>query len=98
MRFFRLPFASQLQIFLLVGMILGFLLIGQNLSLEVYKWGLLILMASAFVQIVAGNIPPETRLIGTLIRLALGLAIVVCVFLIGIWLVPYLARLGGGHS
>jgi hypothetical protein len=98
MRFFRLPFASQLQIFLLAGMILGFLLIGQNLSLDVYKWGLIILMASAFVQIVAGNIPPETRLLGTLIRLAIGLVIVVLVFLIGIWLVPYLARLGGGHS
>jgi hypothetical protein len=94
MKFFRLPFASQLQILLLIGMLLGFVLIGQNLSLEVYKWGLIILMLSAFLQIVVGNIPPETRLVGTLCRLVFGLAIVVAVFLIGIWLVPFLAQLG----
>jgi hypothetical protein len=95
MKFFRLPFASQLQIVLLVGMLLSFVLIGQNLSLEVYKWGLIILMLSALLQIVVGNIPPETQLIGTILRLVLGLSIVVSVFLIGIWLVPYLAQLGG---
>ena len=50
---------------------------------------------AAFLQIVVGNIPPETQLIGTLLRLALGLSIVIAVFLIGIWLVPYLAQLGG---
>jgi hypothetical protein len=94
MKFFRLPFASQLQILLLVGMLLGFVLIGQNFSLEVYKWGLIILMLSAFLQIVVGNIPPETRLVGTLCRLVFGLTIVVAVFLIGIWLVPFLAQLG----
>ena len=95
MKFFRLPFASQLQIILLVGMLLGFVLIGQSLSLDVYRWGLIILMLSAFLQIVVGNIPPETQLIGTILRLVLGLSIVVAVFLIGIWLVPYLAQLGG---
>jgi hypothetical protein len=94
-KFFRLPFASQLQIVLLVGMLLGFVLIGQSVSLEVYKWGMIILMLSAFLQIVVGNIPPETQLIGTLLRMALGLSIVIAVFLIGIWLVPYLAQLGG---
>jgi hypothetical protein len=94
MRFFRLPFASQLQIVLLVGMLLGFVLIGQSLSMEMYKWGLIILMFSAFLQIVVGNIPPETRLVGTLCRLVFGLIVVVAVFLIGVWLVPYLAQLG----
>ena len=95
MKFFRLPFASQLQIVLLVGMLLGFGLIGQSLSLEAYKWGLITLMSSAFLQIVVGNIPPETQLLGTIVRLVLGLSVVVAVFLIGIWLVPYLAQLGG---
>lgn len=95
MKFFRLPFANQLQIALLVGMLLGFALIGQSVSLEAYRWGMIVLMLSAFLQIVVGNIPPETQLVGTLLRLALGLCIVVAVFLIGIWLVPYLAQLGG---
>jgi hypothetical protein len=95
MKIFRLPFASQLQILLLVGMLVGFVLIGQTFSLEFYKWGLIILMVSAFLQIVVGNIPPQTQLVGTIIRLMLGLTIVVAVFVVGIWLVPYLAQLGG---
>jgi hypothetical protein len=96
MRFFRLPFASQLQIILLGGMILAFLLIAQNQSVDVYQYGLLLLIGFSLLQVVAGNIPPQTRVIGTLIRLLLGLVIVAAVFGIGIVLVPYLAELGRG--
>jgi hypothetical protein len=96
MRFFRLPFASQLQIVLLAGMILAFLLIAQNQSVDVYQYGLLLLIGFSLLQVVAGNIPPQTRVVGTLIRLLLGLVIVAAVFGIGIVLVPYLAELGRG--
>ncbi|MBV9878626.1 MAG: hypothetical protein JO025_28105 [Verrucomicrobia bacterium] len=96
MGFFRLPFASQLQIVLLVGMILAFLLIAQNQSVDVYGYGLLLLIGFSLLQVVAGNIPPQTRLFGTLVRLVLGLVIVAAVFAIGILLVPYLAQLGRG--
>lgn len=96
MRFFRLPFASQLQIILLGGMILAFLLIAQNQSVDVYQYGLLLLIGFSLLQVVAGNIPPQTRVVGTLIRLLLGLVIVAAVFGIGIILVPYLAELGRG--
>jgi hypothetical protein len=96
MRFFRLPFASQLQIILLGGMILAFLLIAQNQSVDVYQYGLLLLIGFSLLQVVAGNIPPQTRVVGTLIRLLLGLVIVAAVFGIGIVLVPYLAELGRG--
>jgi hypothetical protein len=96
MRFFRLPFASQLQIVLLAGMILAFLLIAQNQSVDVYQYGLLLLIGFSLLQVVAGNIPPHTRVVGTLIRLLLGLVIVAAVFGIGIVLVPYLAELGRG--
>jgi hypothetical protein len=96
MRFFRLPFASQLQIILLGGMILAFLLIAQNQSVDVYQYGLLLLIGFSLLQVVAGNIPPQTGVIGTLIRLFLGLVIVAAVFGIGIILVPYLAELGRG--
>jgi uncharacterized membrane protein (DUF441 family) len=94
MKFFRLPFASKLQIGLLIGMILGFVLIAQNVSFDVYRYGLIILTISALLQIVVGNIPPETRLLGTLSRLAIGLAIVTSVFVAGAMLVPFLAQLG----
>jgi hypothetical protein len=96
MRFFRLPFASQLQIILLGGMILAFLLIAQNQSVDVYQYGLLLLIGFSLLQVVAGNIPPQTPVVGTLIRLLLGLVIVAAVFGIGIVLVPYLAELGRG--
>ncbi len=94
MSFFRLPFASQLQILVLVGILAGFLMIAQNQSFEVYRYGLIILCGSALLQVVVGNIPPQTRLGGTLVRLGIGLAIVAAVFAIGVLLVPYLAQLG----
>ena len=56
MGFFRLPFASQLQIVLLVGMILAFLLIAQNQSVDVYGYGLILLIGFSLLQVVAGNI------------------------------------------
>jgi hypothetical protein len=96
MKFLRLPFASKLQMVLLVGMVLAFLLIAQNLSADVYHYGLLLLIGSSLLQVVAGNIPPQARLISTLVRLLIGLAIVATVFVGGILLVPYLAQLGSG--
>jgi hypothetical protein len=77
-------------------MILAFLLIAQNQSVDVYQYGLLLLIGFSLLQVVAGNIPPQTRVVGTLIRLLLGLVIVAAVFGIGIVLVPYLAELGRG--
>jgi len=96
MKFLRLPFASKLQVVLLAGMVLAFLLIAQNLSADVYHYGLSLLMGSSLLQVVAGNIPPQARLISTLVRLLIGLAIVAAVFVGGILLVPYLAQLGQG--
>lgn len=96
MKFLRLPFASKLQIVLLACMVLAFLLIAQNLSADVYQYGLLLLIGSSLLQVVAGNIPPQARLVSTLVRLLIGLAIVAAVFVGGILLVPYLAQLGQG--
>jgi hypothetical protein len=98
MKFFRLPFASKLQIILLVGILAGFCLIAQNQSVDLYKCGLILLMASALLQVVAGNIPPDANLVGTLVRLFLGLVIVAAVFVVGIWLVPILANLGANRG
>ncbi|HEY0793095.1 MAG TPA: hypothetical protein VGD78_18665 [Chthoniobacterales bacterium] len=98
MKFFRLPFASKLQIVLLVGIVTGFVLVAQNQSADVYRYGLILLMGSALLQVVAGNIPPEANLISTLVRLAVGLAIIAAVFGIGIWLVPILARIAANPN
>ena len=94
--FLRLPFASQLQLTLLVLMLLGFVLIGQTVSMGTYQVGLSLLTGAALLQMVVGNIPPEAGWGRTLKLTAIGLAIIVVVFGLGIVLVPYLARLGGG--
>ncbi|MBW0000022.1 MAG: hypothetical protein JO015_13040 [Verrucomicrobia bacterium] len=98
MKFFRLPFAGKLEIVLLTGILIGFCLIAQNVSVDLYRCGLILLMVSALLQTVAGNIPPDSRLVGTLLRLLLGLTIVAGVFAVGIWLVPILANLGNRPS
>ena len=94
--FLRLPFASQLQLTLLVLMIVGFILIGQTVSMATYQVGLSLLTAAALVQMVVGNIPPEAGWWRTLKLTAIGLVIIAAVFALGIVLVPYLAQLGGG--
>ena len=94
--FLRLPFASQLQLTLLVLMIVGFCLIAQTRSMETYQIGLSLLTGAALLQMVVGNIPPEAGWWRTLKLLGIGLGIVAAVFALGILLVPYLARLGGG--
>lgn len=94
--FLRLPFASQLQLTLLVLMLVGFCLIAQNSSLEIYQVGLSLLTGAALLQMVVGNIPPEAGWWRTLKLLGIGLGIVAIVFGLGIVLVPYLAKLGGG--
>lgn len=94
--FFRLPFASQLQLALLALMLIGFGLIAQTVSMATYQVGLSLLTGAALLQMVVGNIPPEAGWWRTLKLLGIGLAIVAAVFGLGILLVPYLARLGRG--
>ena len=65
MGFFRLPFASQLQIVLLVGMILAFLLIAQNQSVDVYGYGLILLIGFSLLQVVG---PSPYKLLPAVIR------------------------------
>jgi hypothetical protein len=98
MKFFNLPFASKFQIVLLLGILVGFVLVAQNQSADVYKYGLILLMGSALLQVVAGNIPPEANLVSTLVRLVAGLAIIAAVFAVGIWLVPILARIAANNN
>ena len=93
-KFFRLPFASQLQLVLLGLMLLSFVLIAQTTSMAAYRCGLVLLAGAALLQMVAGNVPPEARVWRTVKLLSVGLLIVAAIFILGIKLVPTLVKLG----
>jgi hypothetical protein len=95
MRFLRQPFGSILAKVLILLMILSGLMIVQGWSMQIYQFGLVLLVASALVQIGVGNIPPNARF-GQSIRIVLiSLVIIAVVFTAGVLLVPFLVSLGG---
>jgi hypothetical protein len=91
----RQPFASVLQLVLIVLLILSGVLIVQQWSLQIYQIGLVLLVATTLLQIGAGNIPPDAGVGRSLGILIISLTIVALVFGLGIVLVPYLVGLGG---
>jgi len=81
------PFAASLQLVLVLVMLGSFFLIAQQWSKLVYQIGLLLLVASALVQVVFGNVAPEAGFARSMKQLALGLVV-------GIALTPLLVKLG----
>jgi len=90
----RRPFAARLHRTLVVLMLLSFLLITQQASKPLFKIGLGLLVCSALVQVVFGNVAPESGAGRSLRLLAVGLAVVAAVFGLGIVLTPALVNLG----
>ncbi len=75
-------------------MLVSFLLIAQQWSRLGYKVGLALLIASALVQVVFGNVAPEAGFARSMKQLALGLVVVAAVFTLGFLLTPVLVNLG----
>jgi hypothetical protein len=88
------PFAARLQQALVLAMLLSFLLIAQQWSKLGYQLGLVLLVAAALVQVVFGNVAPETGFGRSMKLLALGLVVVAMVFGLGFLLTPALVNLG----
>jgi len=88
------PFASIVQAILPVLMLISFVLIAQHSNQALYHVGFILLIASTFVQIVFGNIPPEAGLKRSMTSLGIGLATIAAIFALGILLAPYLVNLG----
>jgi hypothetical protein len=86
----RLPFAARFQGVLIIVMLAGLILIGQQIDKQLYKIGLPLLVLAAFLQIAFGNIPPRSNLKQSLLLLALTWVIVGAVFAAGILLAPTL--------
>ncbi len=75
-----LPFAARFQGFLIVVMVIGFVLIAQQRSKELFQIGLPLLVVAAFLQIAFGNIPPSAGFVKSMKLLILTWIIVAGVF------------------
>jgi|APSaa5957512622_1039677.scaffolds.fasta_scaffold121128_2 hypothetical protein len=93
-RFLKQPFAFVFQTILVIIMPLSFAMVAQESNFLLYRLGFVLLLASSTIQIVFGNIPPTTNFKQSMKLLLLGLMIIVAVFSLGIFLVPYLVNLG----
>lgn len=90
----RASFPERAERVLIGGMVLGIALIMQRFSIELFKLGLSVLVASTLLQIAVGNIPKQGSVRGSLLRIAVILGVVALIFALGVWLVPTLSGLG----
>ncbi len=88
------PFASRMHVALVVLMLVSFALIAQQTYKALYQVGFVLLVASTFVQIVFGNIPPTDGFRTSMRKLAVGLVVIAVVFGLGAVLTPALVKLG----
>ncbi len=89
-----MPFAARFQGILIVVMLAGMVLIGQQVNKSLYQIGLPLLVVAAFLQIAFGNIPPRSNFRSSLAMLALTWVIVALLFVASIALAPVLIGLG----
>lgn len=90
----KVPFAERAEMVLIVTMLAGILLVAQQWSISVYRFGLCVLVAATFLQIAVGNVPKHLGFAGTAVRTVMILAVIVALFSLGVFLVPHLAQLG----
>ena len=88
------PFASVMHLALVILLIVSFVLITQQRSRTLYQMGFMLLVASTFVQIVFGNVPPSANFKRSMKFLGVGLTIITAVFALGIIVTPFLVNLG----
>ena len=90
------PFAYKIQMIIIPFFPISFLLIMQRLSLNLYKIGIILLITTAMMQNIFGNISPDAARRETFFGfLRIGL-IILSIFGVGILLAPSLVNLGRG--
>jgi len=88
------PFASVMHLALVILLLVSFVLITQQRSRTLYQIGFMLLVASTFVQIVFGNVPPSANFKRSMKFLGVGLTIITAAFALGIIVTPFLVNLG----
>lgn len=90
------PFASVVQSALIGLLLVSFLLIVQRFSGTLFRIGFILLIATTFVQIAFGNIQPTAGVGKSLKILAVTFGIIAALFAVGIWIAPFLVKMGQG--
>ena len=87
-------FAEVVQLILVITLLVSMVLIGQQFSKDLYRFGMILLVVATVSQIAFGNIPP-TAGIGRSMRMYVWFVFVTAViFAISIVAAPYLVGLG----
>ncbi len=87
-------FSSRVHVVLICAMVASFLLILQQWSLLLYKVGIVALIVTVLVQIPFSNIPGEANARRSLLLFLRFFSIVIAIFVIAIFLAPYLVKIG----
>lgn len=90
----RLSFAERAERVLIGAMVLAILLIAQTWSIQLFRYGLLLLVVATLLQIAVGNLPKDAGAARSLLLTAGILCIIAAVFSIGVALTPFLSQIG----
>lgn len=82
------PFSEVMLDIILILMLVSMFLIAQQFSEKVYKFGIILLIASTFFQIAYSNMPVGTRFGEAMWRMIMTFGIIFAVFGLGILLAP----------
>ncbi|BCX04198.1 MAG: hypothetical protein KatS3mg053_2136 [Candidatus Roseilinea sp.] len=88
------PFAATMQLGLVILMIAGIVMIGQQFNKAVYQLGLIALVASTLVQIAFGNIPSAFAFRRSMKLFWPFMGIILIVFVVSFLATPLLYALG----
>lgn len=84
----------RIEAALIILMCVSFVLIAQRLSFQLYRVGMLTVIAVTILNIAVGNVPRAARGWRALRIFIVIMLTTAAVFALGIVLTPYLARLG----
>ena len=90
------PFAYKIQMIIIPLFPVSFLLIMQGFSLGLYKIGIILLIITAMMQNIFGNIDPNATRRETFLNFLKIVLIIVIIFIVGILIAPSLVNLGRG--
>jgi len=90
----RLGFQERAERVLITALLVAIAMIAQQVSIQVYRWGLLLLVGATLLQIAVANLPRDCTPREGIVMTAGILAAIAGVFGVGILIAPYLTQLG----
>ena len=90
----RLSFPERAERALIVALLVAIAMVAQRYSIQIYRYGLLLLVGATLLQIAVGNLPKDASFARSLPLIGAILCAIAAVFGIGILLTPFLSQLG----